>query len=92
VPAPVAAPPPPPRPRPVAEPKAPEAPLSLEDAAQEALNDVKKYVASPDVTPLDAIERYRDVIRYYPKTKAAMEAQKVIDAIQAKEAGGKGGP
>jgi serine/threonine-protein kinase len=58
----------------------------LEGAAQQALKDAKEYEAQAGTAPEDAIRVYEEnVIKVYPRTKAAEEAQKAIERLQKGE-------
>jgi len=55
----------------------------LESAAQQALKEAQEYEAEPNTPPEDAIRVYdENVIKVYPKTKAAAEAQKAIERLR----------
>jgi serine/threonine-protein kinase len=61
-------------------------PLSLEEAAQEALEEVKKYETDSSKPRWDVIRKYEEnVINVYSGTKAAEEAQKAVDRLKAAE-------
>ena len=56
----------------------------MESAAQGALKEAQEYEKQPGTPPKDAIRVYEEnVIKIYPKAKAAAEAQHVIDRLRA---------
>ena len=72
--------------------KPPEPPNTIEDAAQAALDEVRKVEADPKIPREEIIRMYEENvlgIRQYAKTKAAQEAQKAIDRLRAEPEGGK---
>ena len=65
----------------------PSKPLpTLEEAAQEALEEVKQYEADSSKPRWDVIRKYEEnVISVYYGTKAAEEAQKAVERLKAAE-------
>jgi len=55
----------------------------LESAAQQALKEAQEYEKDPGTPPEEAIRVYdENVIKVYPKTKAAAEAQQAVDRLR----------
>jgi hypothetical protein len=73
----------PPEPPPEAEPEGPD--NALEAAAMDALRAAKAYETKADRELWQKIQPYREVVEFYPGTKAAALAREAIRRLQADE-------